>query len=89
MHILVDRTDEVRLRKELETRNDVEALRIKRYLAMADLSRTEASPLADIVARTKDVPAVQGFDVIEIPELVPASISFDLFDFAPDHPARN
>ena len=73
MHILVDRTDEMRLRKELEARTDVEALRIKRYLAMADLSRTAGSPLADIVARTKDVPAVQGFDDIEIPEIVPSS----------------
>ena len=89
MHILVDRTDEMRLRKELEARTDVEALRIKRYLAMADLSRTAGSPLADIVARTRDVPAVQGFDDIEIPEIVPASISFDLFDFAPEHPARS
>jgi len=31
----------------------------------------------------------EGFDNVIIPEIVPASISFDLFDFAPDHPARS
>jgi phenylalanyl-tRNA synthetase alpha chain len=29
-----------------------------------------------------------GFDDVEIPEIVPASILFDLFDFPADHPAR-
>lgn len=89
MDIIIDRSEEKRLREGLETRTDFEALRIKRYLAMPDLSRTDGSPLAEIVSRTKEVPAVKGFDVIEIPEIVPADISFDLFDFPPDHPARS
>jgi phenylalanyl-tRNA synthetase alpha chain len=89
MDISIDRSDEIRLRKELESRTDFEAARIKRYLGMPDLSRTDGSPLAEIVKRVKEVPAVKGFDVIEIPEIVPASISFDLFDFPADHPARS
>ena len=78
----------MRLRTELEKREDFEAARIRRYLAMPDLSRTEGSPLSEIVKRVKAVPALAGFDVIEIPEIVPASVSFDLFDFPTDHPAR-
>lgn len=62
---------------------------MKRYLSMPDLSRTEGSPLHEIVERVKATPALAGFDVIEIPEIVPASISFDLFDFPADHPARS
>jgi phenylalanyl-tRNA synthetase alpha chain len=89
MEIQIDRSDEIRLRKELESRTDFEAERIKRYLAMPDLSRTGGSPLNEIVKRVKQVPELANFDVIEIPEIVPASISFDLFDFPADHPARS
>ena len=62
---------------------------MKRYLAMPDLSRTPGSPLYEIVERTKKLPVVKDFDNIIIPEIVPADISFDLFNFAPDHPARS
>lgn len=73
----------------LEGRTDAEAARIKRYLAMPDLSRTPDSPLYEVVARAKAVPVLKGFDNVVIPEVVPASTSFDLFGFAPDHPARS
>ena len=89
MDIKIDRTDEIRLRKELDARTDVDAARMKRYLAMPDLSRTPGSPLHEIVERVKAIPLFKDFDDIEIPEIVPASISFDLFDFPPDHPARS
>lgn len=75
--------------RSLATRNDFEAERMKRYLAMPDLSRTEGSPLHEIVGQARNVPALKNFDNIIIPEIVPADISFDLFDFAPDHPARS
>lgn len=88
MYIEIDKSEEVRLRKELEARTDIEAARIKRYLSMPDLSRTPGSPLHEIVEQVKKAPSFEGFDVIEIPEIVPAAISFDLFDFPEDHPAR-
>lgn len=89
MEIKISRAEEERLRGELQQRTDIDATRIKRYLAMPDLSRTPSSPLAEIVKRVKELPIVKGFDVIEIPEIVPASVSFDLFDFPADHPARS
>ncbi len=73
----------------LNTRTDAEAQRIKRYLAMPDLSRTPGSPLHEIVEKAKSVSALKNFDDIIIPEIVPADISFDLFDFPVDHPARS
>ena len=39
--------------------------------------------------KARQVPVMQGFDNIIIPEIVPADVSFDLFDFAPNHPARS
>jgi phenylalanyl-tRNA synthetase alpha chain len=89
MEIKIDTTDQERLIKELDSRSDAEAMRIKRYLAMPDLSRTSDSPLHEIVERVKKVPALGGLDVIKIPEIVPAEITFDLFDFPADHVARS
>jgi phenylalanyl-tRNA synthetase alpha chain len=89
MEIYIPRPEEEKLRKELESRTDFEAGRIKRYLSMPDLSRTSGNPLNEIVERVKRVPTFANFDVIDIPEIVPAKISFDLFDFPADHPARS
>lgn len=89
MDLRTDRSDEQRLREALAARTDFEAKRINRYLSMPDLSRTPGSPLHEIVERVKKVPSLAGLDTIEIPEIVPAKVSFDLFDFPPDHPARS
>ncbi len=89
MNIQIDRSEEYRLREELATRTDFEAARINRYLSMPDLSRTPGSPIHEIVERVQQVPSLAGLDIIEIPEIVPADISFDLFDFPADHPARS
>ncbi|MGB7958194.1 MAG: hypothetical protein WCF77_05165 [Minisyncoccia bacterium] len=82
-------SDQEKVLATLAPRHDAEAERMKRYLAMPDLSRTPGSPLYEIVEKARQVPVMQGFDNIIIPEIVPADISFDLFDFAADHPARS
>jgi phenylalanyl-tRNA synthetase alpha chain len=89
MELKIDTTQQDKLKRELDARTDIEAARMKRYLAMPDLSRTEGSPLHEIVERVKKVPSLAGLDVIEIPEIVPAEITFDLFDFPTDHVARS
>jgi phenylalanyl-tRNA synthetase alpha chain len=89
MEFKIDRSEEMRLREGLKQRTDTEALRMQRYLAMPDLSRTPGSPLREIVERTMKVPALKGFDLIEIPEILPANIIFDLFNMPEGHPARS
>lgn len=81
--------DQEKLIKNLDRRKDAEALRIKRFLNMPDLSRTKESPIAEIVRRILTSPYFKDLDIIQTPEVVPASISFDLFDFPEDHPARS
>ncbi len=88
-HIKVQSAQETRLKQELQSRTDAESQRIERYLAMPDLSRTEGSPLRELVKRIVNLPDFKDFDVIQVPEIVPADISFDLFDFPKDHPARS
>jgi phenylalanyl-tRNA synthetase alpha chain len=88
-NLTIPSDEENRLKTELEKRTDSEAARIKRYLAMADLSRAESGPLRELVDRIVGLEQFNGFDVIQIPEIVPADASFDLFNFPPDHPARS
>ncbi|MDO8183877.1 MAG: hypothetical protein Q7T49_02740 [bacterium] len=66
-----------------------EAARIKRYLAMTDLSRLKGSPINELVQRIITLPNFSHLDLIEVPEIVPTSIIFDLFGFTPDHPGRS
>lgn len=89
MEIVVKLAEEDKLRATLATRPDSEARRMERFLAMPDLARTPGSPINEIVELVKKASSVKDFDIIEIPEIVPADISFDLFDFPADHPARS
>ncbi|MDE1919456.1 MAG: hypothetical protein KGH56_02025 [Patescibacteria group bacterium] len=89
MDINISRDEEKRLRAEVESRNDFEALRIRRYLAMPDLSRTPGSPLYELVQRIRAIPDFKQFDVIDVPEIMGTDIVFDPFDFPKDHPARS
>lgn len=77
------------LRGVLDRRNDPEAERMKRFLDMPDLSRTPDSPINEMVERILAISDYKDFDVINVPEIVPADVSFDLFDFPKDHPARS
>ncbi len=87
--IVVDKDEDKRLREELHKRTDPEARRIERFLSLPDLSRTPGSPIHEVVERVTALADFNGFDFIEVPEIVPADISFDLFDFPTEHPARS
>ena len=87
--IIIDSPEEAKLRAELAARTDAEALRMRRFLDMPDLSRTEGSPLHEIVSRALAVESLKGLDVIKIPEIISTHILFDLFNMPPGHPARS
>lgn len=56
---------------------------------MPDLSRSEGSPLKEIVDRASKTKSLSGFDVITIPEIVSTRVLFDLFNMPMGHPARS
>ena len=89
MEITIPRDEENKLRVGLEARHDPEAERMKRFLAMPDLTRVPTSPIREMVQRILAIPDYKNFDVIEVPEIVRGDMSFDLFDFPKDHPARS
>jgi phenylalanyl-tRNA synthetase alpha chain len=77
------------LLEKLEPKTDVQSLRMKKYLSMPDLSRTPGSPINEIVTRILGQEDFKDFDIIKVPEVVPLDVSFDIYGFAPDHPARS
>ncbi|OGF64257.1 hypothetical protein A2661_00740 [Candidatus Giovannonibacteria bacterium RIFCSPHIGHO2_01_FULL_45_24] len=89
MNIEIKSPEEAKLKKALEAREDAEARRILHFLNMPDLSRTEGSPLKEIVERASKVKSLEEFDIIQIPEIIPTNILFDLFNMPPGHPARS
>lgn len=88
-HLTIPSDVENALIIELNKRTDAEAARIKRYMDMADLSRKDTGPIRELVNNITGLEQFKDFDIITIPEIVPASASFDLFNFPPDHPARS
>lgn len=87
--IIVNPSEEKKALKVLEARADAEAMRMKRFLAMPDLSRTPSSPLYEIVEKALGAKSLADFDIIKIPEIVPTGVTFDLFNMPPSHPARS
>ncbi len=81
--------EESKLRSELAGKHDPQSERLKRYLKLPDLSRAPGSPLAELAGRILSIPRFREFDHITVPEIVPADISFDVFNFPPDHPTRS
>lgn len=88
-HYIEVRSEEAQKRAEaLMHKNDTDSKRLTRFLSLPDLSRDPASPLSELVGRIKKIERFSHFDEVKAPEIVRADISFDLFNFPPDHPAR-
>jgi len=88
-HIQVSLEEETKLKQELENKTDSESNRLKRYIAMPDLTRTEDSPLKAVVEIVLNLPGLKNFDIIDTPEIISPEVVFDLFNFPKDHPARS
>jgi len=89
LEIIITSPEEKSLRAELEKRTDAEALRMKRFLNMPDLSRANGNPIAEIAKRIIAIPDFNEFDILKVPEIVSAKESFDPFNFPANHPARS
>lgn len=88
-HIRVSLEEERQLKQELEKKVDSESMRLKRYIALPDLTRTEGSPLRAVVKIVLALPGLKNFDIIDTPEIISPKVVFDLFNFPKNHPARS
>ncbi|TSC94036.1 MAG: hypothetical protein CEN87_705 [Parcubacteria group bacterium Licking1014_1] len=74
--------------KELEKRTDIKAERIKKLLALPDLTKKEGSPVKILFDHLVDLPKFADFDLVEFPKIVTIEQCFDLLNMSKDHPAR-
>lgn len=88
-YIVINDQTEQEIKKAIKERTDQDSLRIKRFLELPDLTRTEGSPLKEVVDRTLAVEVIRDLDVIQVPEIISTEILFDMFNMPEGHPARS
>lgn len=88
-HVHISDPREGELKASIADRQDAEGLRLQRYLALPDLSRTPASPIANMIHRIEELPFLKDFSITHIPEIVGTWETFDLFGFPKEHVARS
>lgn len=87
-NIVIKNPLEDKLIKELEKRNDIKAERIKKLLALPDLTKKENSPVKILFDQIINLPLFKDFDVVDFPRIVTVEECFDLLNMPKDHPAR-
>jgi len=87
-NIVINDEKEQKLIAELQKRTDVKAERIKRLLALPDLTKKENSPVKIVNNAIMSLPVWADFDVVDIPKIVTVQDDFDLLNTSKDHPSR-
>jgi phenylalanyl-tRNA synthetase alpha chain len=86
--IVIEDPNEKVLIEELNKRSDIKAERIKRMLALPDLTKKENSPVKIVNDIILNLPVWSDFDVVEIPKIVTVEDDFDLLNTPKEHPSR-
>lgn len=86
--IVIEDPNEKVLIEELNKRSDIKAERIKRSLALPDLTKKENSPVKIINDKILSLPVWADFDVVEIPKIVTVEDDFDMLNTPKEHPSR-
>jgi len=87
-NIIINDPKESVLIKELEKRTDIKAERIKRLLALPDLTKKENSPVKILFDQILNLPRFKDFDIVDFPRIVTADENFDLLNTPKDHSSR-
>lgn len=86
--IIVEDKNEKSLLESLNKRNDTKAERIKKFLALPDLTKKENSPVKILFDQIINLAMFKNFDIVEFPRIVTTEQCFDLLNTPQDHPAR-
>lgn len=87
-HITITDPEEKEILAKLEKRTDFKALRMKRLLALPDLTKKPHSPVKILFDRILGLPRFKDFDLIEFPKIVTVEQDFDLLNTPKEHPSR-
>ena len=87
-NIVIKNPEENALIKDLKKRKDVKAERIKRLLALSDLTKKENSPVKILVDQIINLPRFRDFDLIDFSRIATIEEEFNLLNAPKDHPSR-
>jgi phenylalanyl-tRNA synthetase alpha chain len=87
-NIVIKNKEEEVLLAELNQRNDIKAERIKKLLALSDLTKKENSPVKIIADQIINLSRFKDFDLVDFPKIVTVEQNFDLLNTPKDHPNR-
>jgi len=87
-NIVIKNPEENALIKDLKKRKDVKAERIKRLLALSDLTKKEDSPVKILVDQIINLPRFRDFDLIDFSRIATIEEEFNLLNAPKDHPSR-
>lgn len=86
--IIYKNKNEEALIEKLKKRRDTKAERIKRLLALPDLTKKENSPVRISFDQIINLPMFKDFDLVDFPRIVTIEQCFGLLNMPKDHPAR-
>jgi phenylalanyl-tRNA synthetase alpha chain len=86
--IVIEDKKEKILTEELNNKNDIKAERIKKLLALPDLTKKENSPVKILVDAILNLPRFKDFYVVDFPKIVTVEENFDVLNTPKDHPSR-
>ncbi len=72
----------------IQKRTDIKAERIKKLLALDDLTKKENSPIKILVDQVISLSRFADFDIIDFPKIVTVEENFDVLNTSKDHPSR-
>jgi phenylalanyl-tRNA synthetase alpha chain len=87
--IVIENKEEKILIEELSNRSDIKAERIKKLLALPDLTKKENSPVKILVDAILNLPRFKDFYIVEFPKIVTVEENFDVLNTPEDHPSRS
>jgi len=87
-NIVINDPKEAILIEELTKRSDIKAERIKRMLALPDLTKKENSPVKILADQIVNLPRFADFDLIDFPRIVTVEENFDVLNAPKEHPSR-
>ena len=87
-NIVINNEKEKILIADLQERVDINASRIKKLLALPDLTKKENSPVKILFDQILKLPRFKDFDVVDFPKIVTVEQNFDLLNTSKDHPSR-
>ena len=86
--IVIEDKKEKALIEELNKRTDIKAERIKRLLALPDLTKKENSPVKILVDAILNLPRFKDFYIVDFPRIVTVEENFDVLNTPKEHPSR-